>query len=432
MGAINSRLMPKAERPDPTVLVRNAGLSFQGSVVLGMGFTLTPDERDALVQRNRANAQRIFPYLGGEEVNTSPTQSHDRYVINFGQMSLEEAEHWPDLMRIVRERVEPERRTNNRQNYRERWWRFGEARPGLYAAISPLQRCLVTARVTKHLCFSFQPTNRVLNEKLYVFPFAHHTPFAILQSRIHEAWVRLLSSTLKTDLNYSASDCFETFPFPNPDPRTLFGALEAIGQALYDARAQLMLDTEKGLTKTYNDLKDPACKDARIFALRTQHEALDRAVLDAYGWGNVPVPPFCPTNDAERERLQAFKDDVIDRLFVLNAERAALEGSSAAPSPRGRRRREPAAQTLRGTDASETETPPDAPRPLAKTHPRRAAAATDAAANDTRGPSSSSLDPRRSTPPGKPPPSSRRRKTPISDPPSPKRAARSGRGGSRS
>ena len=27
---------------------------------------------------------------------------------------------------------------------------------------------LHTARVTKHLCFSFQPTDRVFNEKLYV------------------------------------------------------------------------------------------------------------------------------------------------------------------------------------------------------------------------------------------------------------------------
>ena len=31
-----------------------------------------------------ANAEVIFPYIGGEEVNNSPTHSTTRYVINFG------------------------------------------------------------------------------------------------------------------------------------------------------------------------------------------------------------------------------------------------------------------------------------------------------------------------------------------------------------
>src|SRR5690606_29992792 len=120
--AINSRLRPSPERADPQVLAANAGCAFVGTYVLGMGFVLTPEERDALVAKDPRNAERIFPYLGGEEVNTSPTQSHSRYVISFGQMSLEEAERWPDLIAIVREKVKPERDKNNRANYRDQWW----------------------------------------------------------------------------------------------------------------------------------------------------------------------------------------------------------------------------------------------------------------------------------------------------------------------
>jgi len=106
---INSRLRPKPERPDPHPLAENADLSFVGSYVLGMGFILTPEEREDLVRKDKRNAERIFPYLGGEEVNTSPTQSFDRCVINFGEMSLEEAEKWPALIQILREKVKPER-----------------------------------------------------------------------------------------------------------------------------------------------------------------------------------------------------------------------------------------------------------------------------------------------------------------------------------
>jgi hypothetical protein len=322
---INSRLRAKPERPDPSALAANSTAAYVGSNVLGMGFTLTPAERDTLVQKSLRNAERIFPYLGGEEVNTSPTQSFDRYVISFGQMELAEAERWPDLIRIVLEKVKPERDENTRDNYRKRWWLFGEYRPGLYSTLAPLDRCLVTARVTKHLCLSFQPTNRIFNEKLYVFPLDRASAFVVLQSRIHVSWTWLLSSTMKMDLNYSASDCFETFPFPNPDPRSVLPELEAIGERLYDARARFMVDTNQGLTKTYNALKDPSIDAPRILELRRMHEEMDRAVLAAYGWSDIDVPPYCPKSNRDREALQAFEDEVIDRLYVLNAERAREE-----------------------------------------------------------------------------------------------------------
>lgn len=335
--AINSRLRSKPERPDPSVLAANAGLSFQGSILVGMGFTLTPEERETLVKRTPRNAERIFPYLGGEEVNSSPTQSHHRYAISFGDMSLEQAREWPDLLEIVREKVKPERDRVKRDAHRKYWWHYGDKRPALYAAIEGLPRCLVTARVTKHLMFSFQPTDRILNEKLYVFPFSGFTQLAVLQSRVHEVWTRLLSSTMKNDLNYSASDCFETFPFPDPNPRAVLPALEAIGQRLYDARAAYLLETDQGLTETYNLLKDPRCTDAPIEHLRALHLDLDRAVLAAYGWSDLEPPAFTTPATAEEEAaLVAFSDEVIDRLFVLNAERAHAERLAGPATPAGR------------------------------------------------------------------------------------------------
>lgn len=337
VGSINSRLRPKPERPDPAALKRNADLSFQGSIVLGMGFTLTPDERSALVATDRRNAERTFPYLGGEEVNSSPTHAFNRYTIDFGQMPLEEAERWPHLIEILRQKVKPERDLNNRETRKKYWWRFAEATPALYAAISDLKRCLVTLFTTKHLAFSFVDAKSIFANSLWVMPFEQFSPFATLQSRVHEAWARLLSSSLEDRLRYAASDCFETFPFPLPDPRTVIVPLEQVGKELYDARAGFMIDTDQGLTKTYNALKNPACDDPRILELRTLHEAMDHAVLEAYGWGDIAVPPFCPSTPAERALLTAFEDEVIDRLYQLNETRAAAEaraglGAKARPT----------------------------------------------------------------------------------------------------
>jgi hypothetical protein len=365
--AINSRLRPKPERPDPIVLRANADCAFVGSYVLGMGFTFADGDPDAtplaemerLIAEDPRNRERIFPYLGGEEVNTSPTQSHDRYVISFGQMSLEEAEAWPALLRIVREKVKPERDKNNRDVRRIYWWRFGEVAPALYAAIAPLPRSLVAARVTKHLCISFQPTDRVYAETMYAFALPTHTPFSILQSRIHESWARLLSSSLEDRLRYAASDCFETFPFPHPDPRTVLPELESIGERLYEARAKYMVDTNQGLTKTYNALKDAAVSDPRILELRALHEELDRAVLAAYDWA-IPVPPFCALTPADVLAREAFDDEVIDRLFLLNEQRAREEervGAGKAQKPaakpkKDKRARKPASKDQLGLPGS--------------------------------------------------------------------------------
>ena len=131
---------------------------------------------------------------------------------------------------------------------------------------------------------------------------------------------------MRSDLRYSASDCFETFPFPQPDPRAVIPALEDVGERLYTERAKYMVDKQQGLTQTYNALKDKRMTDARVVELRRLHDEMDRAVLAAYGWDDLAVPPYgTPTSDAEKKALERFEDEVINRLFALNAKRAEEE-----------------------------------------------------------------------------------------------------------
>lgn len=328
VARINSRLLAAEERPDPFPLAANDGVCYQGAIVVGMGFVLTPHERNELVRRKPANGKLIFPYVGGEEINTSPTQTPDRYVINFGDMSLAEAERWPDLLRIVRERVKPERDRVNRDAHRKFWWQFGDKRPALNAALTGVRRCLVTSQVTKHLVFAWQPVDRVFSHTLYVLVGMTDGHLAVLQSRIHELWARLLSSSLGDTLRYGAGDCFDTFPFPHPKHLLESSKLAALGKHFYETRSVLMSERDQGLTMTYNQLKDSTNRDRTIVAFRRLHEAMDRAVLDAYGWSDVAVPSFeTPTSPQLAAAFETFSDTVIDRLFALNAERAGAQKS---------------------------------------------------------------------------------------------------------
>jgi hypothetical protein len=334
---IDSRLGPRVERNDAARLARSRECWFLGPKIYGDGFVLTDVEKNDLTLLDARNGDCIFELIGGDEINSSPTQSGTRYAINFGQRDLNAASQWPALLGVVVDRVKPERDKANEStadgaHRKKYWWQFAQPRPDLQEALEGRLRCLVNSQVSKHLIFAFQPTMRVFAHTLYVYPLEAFSSFATLQSRIHEPWARLLSSSLEDRLRYSASDCFETFPFPKPEPRTVIPALEDIGDRLYDFRAKYMVDENVGLTITYNRLKDPACDDARILDLRTLHEEMDRKVLEAYSdgdpdgrWLEVEVPPFCPMSDDDKKKLEKFEDAVIDRLFVLNAKRAEEE-----------------------------------------------------------------------------------------------------------
>jgi hypothetical protein len=327
---INSRLLAGEERSDPKPLASNEGRCFPGSKTYSGGFEVSTTRRDALVRQRARNADLTFPYVGGDEINASPTQAFGGYVINFGTMPLQAAEAWPDLLDVVRNDVKPGRDalpdTPQNRRLKEYWWQYERVRADLYSAVAPLKQCLVNSRYAKHLAYVFQPTARVFSDTVYVYPFVDYARFAVLQSRMHDRWARLLSSSLEDRLRYAASDCFETFPFPKDETLTATSAVERAGQALYETRARFMLDTNQGLTKTYNALKDPENNAAPIVELRRLHESMDRAVLDAYGWTIIEVPPYgTPVTADERRALERFEDEVIDRLFALNAERAEDE-----------------------------------------------------------------------------------------------------------
>ena len=227
--AITAFLFHRGNHDDPAQLAANVGKSFVGCFVLGMGFTFddtdtkgvaTPlAEMCRLVDRDPRNREVIFPYIGGEEVNTSPTHAHHRYVINFGERSEEECrKRLPDLMTIVEAKVKPERITKDARKYPRmvnEWWKFWNSRPELHAAIAGLERVLGICRHQPQWGTSFLSGASVFADSLIVFPLSTHAAFSALQSRPHEIWARFFGSSMKDDLRYTPSDCFETFPFPS-------------------------------------------------------------------------------------------------------------------------------------------------------------------------------------------------------------------------
>jgi hypothetical protein len=388
---ITAYLFYEGGHDDASKLIANQGRSFIGSYILGMGFTFDDSDEKGqsssiqdmqqLLSANPANGERIFPYLGGEELNDSPTHSHHRYVISFEDFPLRRAElgyswfkaeekqkrdwlrsgvvpldypapvaaDWPDLLEIVELRVRPERDRNNRENYRQVWWQFGERRPGLMRALTRVNACLALSSPSQHLVFSRIATNVIVSHPATVIASDSWSEFTILQSRIHEVWARFMASSMKDDLRYTPSDCFETFPFPERFEES--ETLAAAGEAYYNYRAELMVRTDKGLTKTYNRFHDPEDQAPDIQRLRELHAEMDAAVLAAYGWTDLDQTctfqsEFDDEEDGDEDeetgrkakkkfRLRwetEVRDKLLARLLQLNRERALQQGTVDLPA----------------------------------------------------------------------------------------------------
>jgi hypothetical protein len=147
-----------------------------------------------LIEKAPDNANRIFPYIGGEEVNNDPEQRHHRYVIDFVDFPLQRrpmatpwaamdaqerdaalrdgavptdypnpvAADWPDLLAIIERLVRPQRALDNRPARRERWWRFGDRQPGLYSAITRLSKVLAnSSKAAPQFSIAFLPPDKI-------------------------------------------------------------------------------------------------------------------------------------------------------------------------------------------------------------------------------------------------------------------------------
>lgn len=187
------------------------------------------------------------------------------------------------------------------------------------------------SRVGQHGAFTFLPANVVFSDSLIVFPLSTHAAFCGLQSRPHEIWARFFGSSMKDDLRYTPSDVFETFPFPRL--WTTHPALEAVGAAYYEFRADLMGRNDEGLTKTYNRFHDPHERDPDVERLRELHANMDQAVLSAYGWTDLDTEcEFLAEHEANEDHgnaprryryrwPDAVRNEVLARLVELNAAR---------------------------------------------------------------------------------------------------------------
>jgi type II restriction/modification system DNA methylase subunit YeeA len=313
---INANLTSELNVADARKLAENRALCFMGTTKVG-AFDLTPEIAKPMLSaplnpNGRPNSEVVRPWVNGMDITGRP---RGKFIIDFGVSRSEaDAALFEMPFGYAHQNVYPERKENNRESYRAKWWIHAEPRPDMREHLSALPRFIVTPRVAKHRPFVWVSAEVLADSRLYVFARQDDYFFGVLHSRLHEVWSLANCSWhgVGNDPTYVSGTCFETFPFPWPPGDEPKGSplVEAIAEAARelvekrdawlnppDASADEL--KRRTLTNLYN---------ARPSWLAEAHRKLDAAVFAAYGW---PVT----WTDAE----------LLERLLALNHQRATLQ-----------------------------------------------------------------------------------------------------------
>ena len=182
---ITAFLLHSGANRDPERLANRNALFSKGTQIYGRGFLFDDTDDEAsplatmhdLLSKDPQLATRILPYVGGNDINQSPTHSHTRYVIFLSDLRDEaELKKCPELETLVREKVKPGRDSlpNNHNNVplKRRWWAYQAHRPTLYAAMKEMNHVLVASQVMPHFCFAL-PDQCNLFAQDERFPLVH-------------------------------------------------------------------------------------------------------------------------------------------------------------------------------------------------------------------------------------------------------------------
>jgi hypothetical protein len=335
---ISSRIDADPEA-EPKPLKQNEGKAFHRDIVLGMGFVLEPHEAESLLAKDPRNADCLFPYLNGEDLNSHPQQQPSRWVICFHDWALEQAQQYPDLLRIVEEKVKPEREKLSgsmpiQAKRKKFWWQYASpATQAVCAPSPPSSACWCGAERARLTCLSFVERGYD-SDALSSSPLTTTTTSPCCNRMCMRCGYGVRRPRLRAGVRYTPTDCFDTFPFPPAEYAALaqggwdlaampepFHRAAQVGGEYHDHRAQVMRARNLGLTKTYNLFHDPDCADADIRRLRELHEQMDRAVLACYGWSDLAPAHGFYKNERGQTRFTVSPDarrEILHRLLALN------------------------------------------------------------------------------------------------------------------
>lgn len=310
----------------------NPAVVFQGQTPgITKGYVLSAEDGVRLQTADAGSCKVVHPYLIGQKMlhGFAVTQ----WIIDIPDSDMLEAdEAYPAAMAHLRAHVLPDRMTkadeeraknkeildrnpsarinDQHEKFLGKWWQQWRRRGELVEKISRLDRYIATSRTTtvnRLAVFEFVDARVRPGDALTVFSLDDDYSFGILSSSVHAAWIKARCSNYKSDPRYTSTTVWDSYPWPQAPTHQQVLAVVTAAEGLLLVRSEY-LAKGKSLAAQYDSLKEPGHS-----RLRSCQEALDTAVLNAYGF---------TTNE-----------DLLTQIFALNQDIAKDPAAAVAPGP---------------------------------------------------------------------------------------------------
>ncbi|MBD2300585.1 DNA methyltransferase [Nostoc sp. FACHB-190] len=298
--AINSSLKSTIDFTKANYLKINAAWCIRGVEPNGRGFIVTEEQAKAWIEHDSRNQKILKLFSMGENLAKNPHGTPERWIIDFVNMSIEEASSYILPFRHIETYVKPERLKKREINLRRKWWIFKRTNEVMRASIAKLKFYFTVPRVSKWSIFILVPLHWLAGDKSVVLTTDDFYIFGIVSSTVHRTWMNAQKSTLGETTAYTPTTCFEKFPFPQTPDAKLVQQIRTKAEELHKYRTEQMESKQWGITTLYNNFFDEPT--SQLYKL---HQQLDKLVLQAYGFN--------------------ANDDILEKLLILNRELAEKE-----------------------------------------------------------------------------------------------------------
>lgn len=278
---INGYLLPAPNvhieaRRDPICV--NAPKMSKGSQPTDGGYLLlTKEEKDSLLEASPQFEPYIKRYMGADDL----INNKERYCLWLVNCPPNILRSSSEVLRRL-EGVRQSRLESSKEATRK--WAdmpsvFTENRqPVKDYIILPV----VSSERRRYMPMRYVSKDIIANANAQMIPEGDLFSFGILNSNVHNAWMRAVCGRMKSDYAYSATIVYNNFPWPNPSDEQK-ARIEATAQAVLDARAKY---PDCSLADLYDEVTMPP-------ELRRAHQENDRAVMAAYGFSTKMTESEC-------------------------------------------------------------------------------------------------------------------------------------------
>ena len=242
-------------------------------------YIFTKDEMEAFIQQEPLSKPYFRRWIGSEDM----LNDKERYILFLKNANPSEILKMP----LVKQRI------SNVRNFRLESSKEATRRKADTPTLLDEERIpnstflvipVVSSENRKYLPIAYKNPPDICYASAFFIENANLYIFGILNSNVHNAWMRTVCGRLEMRYRYSNTLVYNNLPWPNPTP-TQKAKIEKTAQAILEARA-LYPD---------NSLADMYGEAMYLFPeLLKAHQANDKAVMEAYGfWGKLNSEAAC-------------------------------------------------------------------------------------------------------------------------------------------